>query len=245
MCVCGAIPGELVTSYLRNRRQVLRMVDGKVQRFVPRASLSSLAIVMIGAALRVCIVVPCVLIASRSGDGRNLFSRVDGNGLCNLVGTSSSGLHGEGYLIGARLCVGVAGALPVTSLTITEAPLITVNVLSRRRACERHRLVLAHGGGSETGNGLRVDRDCLCNLVRTTSCGLHGERHLIGAWLGVGVAGTLPVTGLVVAKVPLEIVDVLSRRGAGELRRLTLAYGGGSKACIGLRINGDSLCGLV
>ena len=68
---------------------------------------------------------------------------------------------------------------------------------------------------------------------------------MVSARTGVGVACGLSGTCLVVAKVPLIAVDVMSFRGAGELRRFALANGGGGEAGFGKGFNGNRFGDLV
>ena len=65
------------------------------------------------------------------------------------------------------------------------------------------------------------------------------------AGLGEGVRRVLSCAGGSVAEVPLVAVDALTGGGAGELRGVALADGGGVEAGSGQGIDGDRLGDLV
>ncbi len=65
------------------------------------------------------------------------------------------------------------------------------------------------------------------------------------ARLGEGMRRVLSRASASVTKVPLVVADALTRRSAGELRGLALAYSGGVERCGGQGIDGDCLGDLV
>ena len=156
---------------------------------------------------------------------------IHGDGLRDLVGASSSGLHGEGYLVGTRLCVGMCGILSRTCLIVTEVPLVAIDALSCRSAGELSGLALADGGGVEARSGGWVDGDGFGDVVGAVPVACrHGQCRLVGAGSGIGVCRALPRTCLPVAEVPLVAADGLSAGvgggGAGKLCGLALANRG-------------------
>ena len=184
-------------------------------------------------------------LADGGGIEAGSWQRVHGDGLGALMRASSSVLHGEGYLVGACLCVSMCGILPRARLVVAEVPLEAVDALSSGGAGELCGLALADGGGVEARCRQRVHGDGLRDLVRASSSVLHGEGHLVGACLCVSMCGVLSRSRLVVAEVPLEAVDALSCGGAGELSGLALADGGGVEARRRQGVHGDGLRDLV
>ena len=170
---------------------------------------------------------------------------IHGDGMCDLVRATAVGLHRESHLVSARLCVGMAGALSRSSLVVTEVPLIAVDALPSGGASKLCGLALTHCGGVETRGWSGVDGNSLCDLVRATAISLYSESHLICARLSIGMVGILSRASLVVTKVPLVAVNVLTRRGASELRGLALTYRGGVEASRRLCVHSDGLCDVV
>ena len=100
-------------------------------------------------------------------------------------------------------------------------------------------LTLTYRCGGKTGRRLGVDSDGACDAVGTAAAGLHGERSLVCAGLGISVAGSLSRTGLIVAEVPLVTGDLVASGSAGELGGIALTHGGVGETCSGEGIHGD------
>ena len=163
--------------------------------------------------------------------------------LCDLVSTSAFGLHGEGRLVGAGVGIGVVGALSRASLAVAEVPLEAV--ATGGGAGELGGFAFTYRRGVEAGGRLGIHSDGLRDLVGAAARGLHGEGHLMRARLGEGMRRVLSRASASVTKVPLVVADALTRRSAGELRGLALAYSGGVERCGGQGIDGDCLGDLV
>ena len=157
---------------------------------------------------------------------------VYGDRLRDLVGASATGLHGEGGLIGTRLCVDVASVLSCARLVVAIIPLIGCDLVARGSAGELRCFALAYGSGGETGSGLWIHGDGLRDLVGAMSVACrHRQCGLISACGGVGVACALSCASLPVAEIPLIAAYTLSAGigggSAGELCGLANANAGG------------------
>lgn len=134
-----------------------------------------------------------------------------------------------GYLVCASLGVGVANGLSRSSLSVTEVPVVALD-LTCRVAGELGGGALADSGEGEVGYRLRGNSYLLCLLRGAVASAGDSKGHRVGACRGIGVRWVGASTRLSVAEVPLVALDGLSGRvggrGAGELCRIACTHGG-------------------
>ena len=110
------------------------------------------------------------------------------------VAFTAADAYGVGHLIVAGLGIGVADRLSSSSLSVTEIPLVTADLLSvgcRGCAGELGRFAFANRSVGEIGGWLPVNSNGFGDLVSTMSASCNSKGHLVSTGLGVCMARIL------------------------------------------------------